>query len=191
MRGLNPATRSLLGAKLRRVYLSARQVPRKHNTGGEKVKLYGATASEKSVLVELARLRSEGVSYSKCAAYLNGRQMFNSDGNAWTESAITQTCRIHIDADRIIHHTYTADARVRLGLHLLAKVAEGTGEKAAEAKMALHVYTDGIEAGLAPKDSADLVKVCLQEHRAKRREQGGPKWIRSLTSTAIRLPSDA
>ena len=137
------------------------------------MRLYGETASEKFVLVELARLRGEGKTYPECATYLNGRLMYNALGDPWTESSVTMTCRTHLDAERVVHSMYTADDRVRLGLHLLEKVAEGEGPKAEEARMALHIYSDGIEAGLAPKDSADLVKVCLQEHRAKRREEAG------------------
>ena len=135
------------------------------------MRLYGETADERSILLELARLRSEGVSYSKCAKHLNGRRMFNSNGDDWTESSVTMTCRTHLDAERVVHNITTADARIRLGIALLEMVGQGEGEKAELARMALDVYGQSIAVGMEPASAGQTAKDITKMEYDKRREE--------------------
>ena len=135
------------------------------------MRLYGEREDEKTVLFELARLRNGGVSFSKCAAYLNGRWMFNSNGSPWTESSVTMMCRTHLDAERVLYTFDSAAGRMALGLRLMEMVAQGEGEKAELARMALDVYADGIKAGMGPKDAAGTARDIVKMERAKRRQE--------------------
>ena len=135
------------------------------------MRLYGDREDEKSVLLELARLRNEGMSFGKCAAHLNGRWQFNSNGDPWTESSVTMVARAHLDAERVILNVTSAAGRMALGLRLMEMVASGTGEKAELARMALDVYAHALKVGMGAKDAAETARDITKMERDKRRQE--------------------
>ena len=127
--------------------------------------------AERELIDEIGSLRSQGESFARIAVTLNERGSRNSDGLLWSAEAVSMRFVRHEDPTPILHRIDNAASRLELGVFLLRKIALGTSDRAAEARLVLHVYDEAIAKGLPASEAADLAKVCLIEERAKRKQE--------------------
>ena len=128
--------------------------------------------TEKKVVEQVGKLRSEGLSFEAISDRLNGQGLTTSWDTKWTRVTLRSLWLRNFEPESILERIDSADGMLQLSLRCLEIAAQtGTGQKAVDAGNALFLYHESRDAGLSVAASCAMARRCILEDR-KRRQEG-------------------